>query len=232
MYKIFLTLCIGASLLACSSHLQVYSNRIALGNSIAGNRSTDSIITPYRDSMNLSMGKNIAFSENDFIVERPSSNLMNWVADAIFIQQTQTIKINTPIICLLNTGGIRSSLGKGNLTVGDFFKLMPFDNTLVWVEMPIETLSEIGAFITKTGGEPLSNCTVQNGKLQLNSMPEGASHFIIITSDYLAYGGDKMDFFKRGKIINETGKLMRDVLIEHAKQQSTLISTNEIRVIK
>jgi 2',3'-cyclic-nucleotide 2'-phosphodiesterase (5'-nucleotidase family) len=232
MYKIFLTLCIGASLLACSSHLQVYSNRIALGNSIAGNKSTDSIITPYRDSMNRSMNKVIAFSENDFIVERPSSNLMNWVADAIFIQQTQTIKINTPIICLLNTGGIRSSLGKGNLTVGDFFKLMPFDNTLVWVEMPFETLSEIGAFITKTGGEPISNCTVQNGKIQLNSMPEGASHFIIITSDYLAYGGDKMDFFKKGKIINETGKLMRDVLIEHAKQQSTLISTNEIRVFK
>lgn len=232
MYKIFLTLCIGASLLACSSHLQVYSNRITLGNSIDGNKETDSIIKPYRDSMNRSMNKVIAFSENDFIVERPSSNLMNWVADAIFIQQTQTIKINRPIICLLNTGGNRSSLGKGNLTVGDFFKLMPFDNTLVWVEMPIETLSEIGAFITKTGGEPISNCTVQNGKIQLNSMTEGASHFIIITSDYLAYGGDKMDFFKKGKIINETGKLMRDVLIEHAKQQSTLISTNEIRVIK
>ena len=232
MYKIFLTLCIGASLLACSSHLQVSSNRIAIGNSIAGNRSTDSIIKPYRDSMNLSMGKIIALSENDFIVERPSSNLMNWVADAIFIQQTQTIKTKTPMICLLNTGGIRSSLGKGNLTIGDFFKLMPFDNTLVWVEMPIETLSEVGAFVTKTGGEPLSNCTVQNGKLQLNSMPEGTTHFIIITSDYLAYGGDKMDFFKKGKIINETGKLMRDVLIEHAKQQSTLISTNEIRVFK
>ena len=232
MYKIFLTLCIGASLMACSSHLQVFSNRIALGNSIAGNKETDSIIKPYRDSMNRSMNKVIAFSETDFIVERPSSNLMNWVADAIFIQQTQTIKTKTPIICLFNTGGIRSSLGKGNLTIGDFFKLMPFDNTLVWVEMPIETLAEVGVFVTKTGGEPLSNCTVQNGKIVLNSMPEGCTHFIIITSDYLAYGGDKMDFFKKGKIINETGKLMRDVLIEHAKQQSTLISTNEIRVFK
>jgi 2',3'-cyclic-nucleotide 2'-phosphodiesterase (5'-nucleotidase family) len=182
--------------------------------------------------MNRAMGKIIAYSETDFLVERPSSNLMNWVADAIFIQQTQTIKTNTPIICLVNTGGIRSSLGKGNLTIGDFYKLMPFDNTLVWVEMPIESLTEIGAFITKTGGEPISNCTIQNGKMQLNWIPEGATHFIIITSDYLANGGDKMDFFKKGKIINETGKLMRDVLIEHAIQQSTLISTNEIRVFK
>ena len=232
MGKIFLIICIGASLMACSSHLQVYSSRIAIGNSLTGNRTTDSIIQPYRDSMNRSMSKIIAQSDNDFIVERPSSNLMNWVADAIFIQQTQTIKINTPIICLLNTGGIRSSLGKGNLSVGDFFKLMPFDNTIVWVEMPIESLTEIGVFITKSGGEPLSNCTVQNGKIVLNSVPEGCTHFIIITSDYLANGGDKMDFFKKGKIINETGKLMRDVLIEHAIQQSTLISTNEIRVIK
>ena len=232
MIKFFLTLCIGASLLACSSHLQVYPSRIALGNSVVSNKTTDSIIKPYRDSMNRAMGKIIAYSETDFLVERPSSNLMNWVADAIFIQQTQTIKTNTPIICLVNTGGIRSSLGKGNLTIGDFYKLMPFDNTLVWVEMPIESLTEIGAFITKTGGEPISNCTIQNGKMQLNWIPEGATHFIIITSDYLANGGDKMDFFKKGKIINETGKLMRDVLIEHAIQQSTLISTNEIRVFK
>ena len=232
MIKFFLTLCIGASLLACSSHLQVYPSRIALGNSVVSNKTTDSIIKPYRDSMNRAMGKIIAYSETDFLVERPSSNLMNWVADAIFIQQTQTIKTNTPIICLFNTGGIRSSLGKGNLTIGDFYKLMPFDNTLVWVEMPIESLTEIGAFITKTAGEPISNCTIQNGKMQLNWIPEGTTHFIIITSDYLANGGDKMDFFKKGKIINETGKLMRDVLIEHAIQQSTLISTNEIRVFK
>jgi len=136
-----------------------------------------------------------------------------------------------PIICLLNTGGIRSSIGKGSITLGDFYKVMPFDNTVVWVEMPIEALDEIGEHIQKTGGEPISNCIVEGGKLKLNSTPEGAKTFIVITSDYLANGNDKMEFFKKGKIFNEPGKLLRDVLIEHAKQEGVLISNTEVRFI-
>jgi 2',3'-cyclic-nucleotide 2'-phosphodiesterase (5'-nucleotidase family) len=108
---------------------------------------------------------------------------------------------------LLNTGGIRSSLGKGDLTLGDFYKIMPFDNTIVWIELPIEALDDIAAYVTKTGGEPISNCTVEKGKLKLNSMREEAKTCIVITSDYLANAGDKMDFLKKGKVINQTGKL-------------------------
>jgi hypothetical protein len=62
-------------------------------------------------------------------------------------------------------------------------------------------------------------------------MREGAQTFIVITSDYLANAGDKMDFLKKGKIVNQTGKLMRDVLIDHAKQEGVLVSNNEVRFI-
>ena len=51
----------------------------------------------------------------------------------------------------------------------------------------------------------------------------------MITTDYLANAGDKMDFLKKGKIINNTGKLVREVLINHAKQEWNLVSNNEIR---
>jgi 2',3'-cyclic-nucleotide 2'-phosphodiesterase (5'-nucleotidase family) len=177
------------------------------------------------------MSEVIAKADTNFVAQRPSSNLMNWVADAIFIQQTQNVRLATPAICLLNTGGIRSSLGKGDLTLGDFYKVMPFDNTIVWIELPIEALDDIAAYVTKTGGEPISNCKVEKGKLKLNSMREGAKTCIVITSDYLANAGDKMDFLKKGKVINQTGKLMRDVLIEHAKQEGVLISNTEPRFI-
>ena len=63
-------------------------------------------------------------------------------------------------------------------------------------------------------------------------MREGAKTCIVITSDYLANAGDKMDFLKKGKIINQTGKLMRDVLIDHAKQEGVLDSNNEVRFVK
>ena len=231
MFKLSIIVCVGASLLACSSHLVIEPSRAPITPQIESSSNTEEIIKPYRDSMSGIMSEVIAQADTNFIAQRPSSNLMNWVADAVFIQQTQTVRLATPAICLLNTGGIRSSLGKGELTLGDFYKLMPFDNTIVWIEMPIEAMNDIAEYISRTGGEPISNCRIEKGKLKLNSMREGAKSFIVITSDYLANAGDKMDFLKKGKIVNQTGKLMRDVLIDHAKQEGVLVSNNEVRFI-
>ncbi len=231
MRKFIFIICVGASLLACSSHIVIEPSRVPITPQNESNQKTDVIIQPYRDSMTSIMSEVIAKADTNFVAQRPSSNLMNWVADAVFIQQTQNVRLATPAICLLNTGGIRSSLGKGDLTLGDFYKVMPFDNTIVWIELPIEALDDIAAYVTKTGGEPISNCTVEKGKLKLNSMREGAKTCIVITSDYLANAGDKMDFLKKGKVINQSGKLMRDVLIEHAKQEGVLISNTEPRFI-
>ena len=231
MFKLYIIVCVGASLLACSSHIVIEPSRAPITPQIESSSDTEEIIKPYRDSMSGIMSEVIAQADTNFIAQRPSSNLMNWVADAVFIQQTQTVRLATPAICLLNTGGIRSSLGKGELTLGDFYKLMPFDNTIVWIEMPIEAMNDIAEYISRTGGEPISNCRIEKGKLKLNSMREGAKSFIVITSDYLANAGDKMDFLKKGKIVNQTGKLMRDVLIDHAKQEGVLVSNNEVRFI-
>ena len=231
MRKFIFIICVGASLLACSSHIVIEASRAPITPQNQTSEKTEEIIKPYRDSMSATMSEVIAKADTNFVAQRPSSNLMNWVADAVFIQQTQNVRLATPAICLLNTGGIRSSLGKGDLTLGDFYKVMPFDNTIVWIELPIEALYDIAAYVTKTGGEPISNCKVEKGKLKLNSMREGAKTCIVITSDYLANAGDKMDFLKKGKIVNQTGKLMRDVLIEHAKQEGVLISNTESRFI-
>ena len=231
MFKLSIIVCVGASLLACSSHLVIVTSRAPITPQIESSSNTEEIIKPYRDSMSGIMSEVIAHADTNFIAQRPSSNLMNWVADAVFIQQTQTVRLANPAICLLNTGGIRSSLGKGELTLGDFYKLMPFDNTIVWIEMPIEAMNDIAEYISRTGGEPISNCRIEKGKLKLNSMREEAKSFIVITSDYLANAGDKMDFLKKGKIVNQTGMLMREVLIDHAKQEGILVSNNEVRFI-
>lgn len=229
MFKVVILSCIGASLLACSSHFNIEPLRVAITPQEESSEKTEQFIKPYRDSMSAIMNELIAVADTNFLVQRPSSNLMNWVADAVFIQETQTVRLSTPAICLLNTGGIRSGFNKGELTLGDFYKLMPFDNTIVWIELPIEVLDDIAKYITKTGGEPVGNCTVEKGKLKLNSMREGAKTCIVITTDYLANAGDKMDFLKKGKIINNSGKLVREVLINHAKQEGRLVSNNEIR---
>ena len=218
----------GAGLWACSSHLVVNTNvsKEPVSKTIVADSSLNAFISPYKDSLDKRINEVLAMAEVDFIVQRPASNLMNWVANALFINQTKTVRLSQPVVCLLNTGGIRSSIGKGNVTLGDIYKVMPFDNTVVWIELPISVLPEIEAYLNKSGGEPMANLSLIEGKLSFISSPENPTHFWVITSDYLMNGGDKMNFFSKRTSINETGKLLRDVLIEEARNQGTLRTDN------
>lgn len=223
---------IGASLVACSSYLTIDSkkNKEQISKEIKEDEMLSKEIKPYKDSLDKKMNEVLGKSETDFIVARPSSNLMNWVADAIFVNQTRNVRLAQPLICLLNTGGIRSSIGKGDVTLGDMYKIMPFENTLVWVELPVTVIPEIEAYLIKSGGEPMANCKLVNGKLEINGMRQNTSHFWILTSDYLMNGGDKMDFFNKNTTINSTGKLLRDILIEEVKTQGIMIENSELRI--
>jgi 2',3'-cyclic-nucleotide 2'-phosphodiesterase (5'-nucleotidase family) len=215
---------IGAGLWACSSvsTISMQTQRVAVDQRFSLNSSLDSLIQPYKDSLNREMDEIIAHSSIDFSVSRPNSNLGNWFTDAIFINQTRTVRMSEPIFCLFNTGGIRSTLNKGAITLGDMFKLMPFENEIVWVRMPAETLSEIEVYLQKSGGEPISNAKMIQGKLELSGWSENTTHFWVITSDYLMNGGDRMTFFENKTSINLTGKLLRDALIQEAKEQGEL----------
>lgn len=223
---------IGAGLLACSSVSKKFvpAENIEVAGSSAENSELDKLIEPFRDSMQAEMNEVIAIAKNDFIVERPSGNLNNWVADAIFSSETKNKRLSIPAFCLLNTGGIRSTLNKGNITIGDIFKIAPFDNEIVWVRMPVSSLSKIEQYLIKSGGEPISNAQLADGKLVLGGMKPTTDEVIIITSDYLFNGGDNMDFFQDKIEVTFTGKLMRDALIEEAKFQEVLINSVENRI--
>jgi hypothetical protein len=64
----------------------------------------------------------------------------------------------------------------------------------------------------------------------VNGWSDTTTYFWVITSDYLANGGDKMTFFSKSRTVNRTGKLLRDVLIEEAIQQQLLVADSSIRI--
>ena len=230
--KFLFILIIGAGLWACSSVSvkSVNQESIPVKGEEQANSKIEAEIKPYRDSMKAEMNEVIAVADTNFIVERPFGNLNNWVADAVFVGETKTIRMTLPFFALLNTGGIRATINKGNVTIGDIFKIAPFDNEIVWVKMPISSLSKIEEYLKKSGGEPLANAKLVNGKLIVNGKMKDATEIMIITSDYLANGGDNMNFFEDRIEIIPTGKLLRDVLIQEARIQGTLQSNPENRI--
>lgn len=231
VFYILITLT-GAGLTACSSfYVSGYNNQLLpIEKGYSETTELEKEIIPYRDSVEWEMNKVIAVADTNFVVERPNGNLNNWCADALLTHQTKNVRITAPVISLLNTGGLRATINKGNVTVGDLFKVMPFDNSVVWVRMPVEVIPEIADYLTKSGGEPISGASLKKGHLYVNGVDEKTKEIIIITSDYLVNGGDKMYFFQKAIEVIHTGRLLRDCLITEAKEQGTLINNSEIRI--
>ena len=231
-FFIFHLFLIGAGLSACSFvSPNFHSAKIIPVGNVHPHPEMDSMLYPFREAVNAEMNVVLANSTVEFIAGRPNGNLNNWFADAIFQHQTRNIRLGEPVFCLFNVGGLRSSLPKGEVTLKDVYKLMPFDNEIVWVKFPMAVLPEIATYLTKSGGEPLANARLENGKLAIASSPIGATHFWVITSDYLKNGGDNMTFFTKSESHRLTGILIRDALLEEVKSQKVLVEDTFPRII-
>jgi len=221
----------GAALYACSDSsdkysISVESDTLSVDSTIVSASSIDNVIHPYQKELSKNMDIVIAYAPTGQVKGRPNAALNNWAADAILEVEKKKngarIQKNLPVMCLLNVGGLRSSINEGDVTVGDIYKFMPFDNRVIWAEMPVSLLPEMAAYLKSSGGEPIAGAKLVGNNLVLDTKIGEATSFWVITSDYLVNGGDHMDFFKK-RIRHEYGSgLMRDVFIEAAKMQDTL----------
>ena len=223
---------IGAGLTACSffSHRAEFSQLEVKQDSEQSNSNPlESVIKVYRDSLNEEMSKIIAENEVLLIREKPCSALHNWVADAVHKAATDRMDLDAPAMTLLNHGGIRSSVEKGQVSIGDMFELMPFDNTLTYLKLPSSYRDSVFLYIKATGGEPISNAQIENNSLEISGL-KNQSHFWLITNDYLANGGDNMRFALGIMDKIQSEKLIRDIYIEAAEKQGVLKIDSVCRV--
>ena len=54
-----------------------------------------------------------------------------------------------PDFCVLNNGGLRSSINKGEVTKADIFEVMPFDNSLVTLELSHDKMELLLKYIVE-----------------------------------------------------------------------------------
>lgn len=218
--------------MACSAH---FTPTFKISHQSVVDTAPDTVLLkqlqPYRDTLVQEFSAYVATSPVDLVISRPGSNLMNWCADAVLSSQTANKRFSEPVICLLNTGGLRSSFGAGKLTLADFYKLMPFDNRVVWIHMPVSKITDIENYLTQSGGEPIANCAFKNGNLDIPNLLPNHEFIWVLTTDFLANGGDKMNFFL-GLEKEETPILLRDILIATAYQQDTLLLDPQVRYIR
>jgi 2',3'-cyclic-nucleotide 2'-phosphodiesterase (5'-nucleotidase family) len=110
-------------------------------------------------------------------------------------------------ICILNNGGIRAILPKGNVTARNGIEIMPFENSLVVIALRGTQIRELIAyFIKEKQPHPLAGLTfrIDKNKEAKNILVQGKelqdkTLYYVGTNDYLANGGDNMSFFSKGE---------------------------------
>lgn len=227
----FVWMAFGAGLTACSSVSTIYvqSKQVEIAsNDNQFSSSLDSIIAPYRDSLKLEMGKIIGFANGNFERNRPEGTLGNFMADVVLESSLEAgfIHIDEQPICILNHGGLRAPINKGNVCVGDIYKLMPFDNNITVVKIPIDRLQEIYQFMNLSGGEPISGFQIKDNEIKLSTREE----LTIVTTNYLASGGDNMNFLRDPISRVDFPILLREVLIDYIDRSDTIVPYLDERI--
>jgi 2',3'-cyclic-nucleotide 2'-phosphodiesterase (5'-nucleotidase family) len=202
-------------------------------------------IRPYREHIDADLNTVLAYSTEtlDKSVGKWQSTLGNLLADVTLNTGDKVFQLREKKsidLCFLNSGGIRSILPKGDVTARTAFEIMPFENSLVVIALKGEQIQElVNYFITTKKSHPLSGLTFTIAKdsssknLLVQGKPlDNNAIYYVATNDYLANGGDNMNFFKKGIEKYDLDYKLRNILIDYFKEVDTIPVINDIRIIE
>ena len=188
------------------------------------------IIIPYQEEIDIQMDKKLCYTKNDLLKGRPESSLGNFICDLSL--NSSKLKAD---MCVMNNGGLRSTILKGQITVRDIFKVMPFENELVILNLHRNEFYQMLKYVIKRGGEPVAGIKIfkNNDTITYTLNNKVSTHkdsISVLTTDYLANGGDKMSFFNK-KVQKKLNLKLRDAIINYCKTQDTLNIITDQRII-
>ncbi|MEM9547634.1 MAG: 5'-nucleotidase [Bacteroidota bacterium] len=241
---VFWNLLIALSIAGCSK--QTYTADIdtsyyRINKKHQSNKELDELIAPYRQKLEAKMNEVIAYNKVEMRKDRPNSTLGNWFSDAL-LEEAEKIYGKDIDVAMQNYGGLRvPSLKQGNITVGNIYELMPFDNKLVVLTMDGKLLQQLLNRIAEKGGWPIShtlkfsmkrdkavNAYIKNEALDVNKK------YTVAIADYIANGGDNCFFLDKAER-EDKDIMIRDLIIDHLRNKPendrTIIADNTLRIV-
>jgi 2',3'-cyclic-nucleotide 2'-phosphodiesterase (5'-nucleotidase family) len=207
------------------------------------NKKIEHFIKPYREHIDKDLDSVLAYcpetlDKSTGVWQTTIGNLMADVTlrlgNNVFMAREKK-SIN---MCILNHGGIRSILPKGNVTTRTAFEIMPFENSLVVMKLKGEQIFEmVDYFITTKKPHPISGITftIDKNNVAKNILIQGKpvekdTVYYVATNDYLSNGGDNMNFFKKAYQKFDLNYKLRSILIDYFKEVDTIPVINDVRI--
>jgi len=249
LYTIFVTTLTLLSVSSCKTknynNYLVEGKKIEINKNYSSNESIEAYIAPYRKHIDADLDSVISFCPETLDKSKGEwqTNIGNFMADAcmelanpVFLKQ-QNKQID---IILLNSGGIRSIIPKGNITKRNAFEVMPFENSLIVVALKgsqIKALAE--HIINEKKPHPLNGLKIvlnkDNEILKILYKEQPINNdliYYVATSDYLSNGGDNMTFFLKNEGTFDLNYKIRNVLIDYFYKHQIIEASSSLRITK
>ncbi len=228
-----------ALLASCKPELKSFSYGTILIDSTYDasiNPENQAYVDKYKMQLDSVMNRVIAVANMDIHKGKPQGLLSNYTAD-ILVKAGQNLANKPVTIGLVNNGGLRTSIGKGDVTVGDIFKVFPFENELVVLSLSGTDVMELFKRIAAIGGEGLAGCELvvkgnEVQSLKIDGRPvDPNKEYWIATIDYLADGNSGMSVLLNAKERVDVGTRLRDIMLEYVEQDSVIQPELDNRIV-
>jgi 2',3'-cyclic-nucleotide 2'-phosphodiesterase (5'-nucleotidase family) len=188
----------------------------------------EAIIKPYREKLDADMNEVLCQSSEALFGGRPESPLTNYCADLVLEESNIFLEQKNPSakidVALVNRGGLRVALPKGNITVKTMFELMPFENEIVFLKLKSDLMLQFVNHLASRGGEGVAGLRFGIKDLkavapEINGNPiDPERDYWLSTSDYIANGGDGSEILTKVTERIDTGIRVRDMFIGHFRK--------------
>ena len=195
---------------------------------IPPSQKVEGMIKPYRDKVNADMTEVLCLSSEVLYGGRPESPLTNYCADLTLEEANRFCAVKYPKIkmdvSMINRGGLRIPLPKGEIKTMTMFELMPFENEIVFLKLNGEVMLQFVNHLAARGGEGVSGLRfgIRDDKAfhpEIGGKPlDTAQTYWLVTSDYIANGGDGNEILSKSSERIDTGIKARDMFIQYFKR--------------
>lgn len=185
----------------------------------------EEMLKPYRSDIEALYKEKVAKAPKR--LARESAELLNFMADFVEMRGKEVAgKVDLSIV---NKGGIRNSIEKGDVSAGEIITLMPFFNTVQVIEITGENL--IKAFNTmasQNGNGVSSNVEAiydpvadECVEIKISGKDiDPKAKYRVATIDYLAEGGDYMESLTDHELVGQSDKFLFEDMLDYFRSGS------------
>ena len=224
--------------------VKIEGKQLPISEKITTDKTIEDFVQPYKEKVEAEMNTVLSYTAKDLVRTdgELESSLGNLMADLCFERANPVFNSRTGKnidFAMLNFGGIRAGITKGDIKTLNAFNLMPFENNLVVVEMTAEKVTELVQYlIAQNKAHPISKelklivkPTAYNLKIN-NSPLDYSKTYFVLTSDYLQNGGDNMLFFKDPVKLYKLDYKVRNSIIDYFTEIDTIKVELDGRITK